>query len=306
MLITSTDPNPNSSVRVRLTPSDAPRWDTCPRQLWYSDIRRAIPRTVPVAEVFDHCVEDAVYRYLLSWKIGSASPGPEDLFEELWRESTASIPIQCHSPGSPDFLRRLGRDLLAQLPAAWERSHLDIVVDDCGEPVIRKPLRLSLGRRGRIQLELCGCIGALVLTPHQNGGRDLALLEVTPITLNHGTRFVRRSDQLTGGQLLVNAHFRRWGDRLVTRVGFWDFIKARQGARIADPLLVDARSHNDMDEYEEKLWWIAESVIRQHFSRTSREHFNCPCPQCPFVRHCLDEDATDLLFPTVPALAATA
>lgn len=306
MQITSLDPNPNSLVSVRLTPSDAPRWDTCPRQVWYSDIRRVFPRAVPISDIFDHCLEDAVYRYLLSWKLRTASPGPVQVFEELWRESIASVPIQCHNPSSPDFLRRLGANLLARLPDAWERSQFDIVVDDCGEPIIKKPLRLQLGRRGRIDLEICGSVGALVQTPHEVGGCDLVLLEVTPITLNHGKRFARRSDHLTGCQLLVDSHFRRWGDRTLTRIGFWDFIKGRQGGRIADPLLVQARSQIEMIEYGEKLWWIAENVVRQRFSRTSREHFNCPCPQCPFVRHCLDEDATDLVFPTVPALAATA
>jgi hypothetical protein len=256
--------------------------------------------------VFNHCLEDAVYAYLLALKVGTPTPSAPDLFNTLWQDALVASSVDFRHPTSAAFLQTLGRELLDGLPAAWEQTGLDVAVDGTGEPMIQKPCRLVLGARGQTELEFHGCICLLARPRDPLDARGLTLLVVTPVTSPFSPCFTRRSDLLTGYQLLADAYCDRWDGELVAHVGFWNFIKARTGARIVDPALVPARRRSEMTEYVEKLWWIAESAARNRFSRTSRDAVTIPCPRCVFLRHCLDGDATGLRFSTSPALAAIA
>jgi hypothetical protein len=162
-------------------------------------------------------------------------------------------------------------------------------------------LRAPFGRRGRIELELQGVAG-LVVRSRQRG---LAVLEVASVHSPHSVRFARRSDRLTGAQWLVDAN-RDPGDPHISRLGFWDFIHTRSGTDITVPLFVDSRPVVELAEYRDKVWWMTEDIIRHRFARTPRWQFNTPCVRCVFADHCLYQDATGLLFPSEPVIAAIA
>jgi hypothetical protein len=271
-----------ATIHVNLSSADLLRWNSCPRKRCYEDSCHAAPCVASASAVFAHCVEDAVYPYLLAWKLGTPLPDPAEVFDALWHEATSESEVHFVDRQGHRVLRRLGRSLLRKMPSAWERSELDIVTDDHCEPVIQKPLRLDLGSRRGVQLEFCGCVGVLAQPQEPADPTGLVLLEVSP-ALRPGAWLARRADRLTGAQLLADAHRARWGDRVIARTGFWDLIATCGEPRRLEPVLGRARTPSEVAEYGEALWWMAERAGQAHRTRADDDACGPPASRCPFA-----------------------
>lgn len=295
----------DSRVSVQIAPADVASWDNCHRQLAYEQVWRVQVASPDALEVFGGCIEQSVYHFLLETAIGGRVTDPIEQFVKIWREALSERPPQFRARENAQSFERAGTKLMRLLGGAWKRSGLAIARYRDGTPLIRLPASLEwdlkFDRTPQLALELIGTIGVIV------EGRDLgrALLEVTTVRSPHSHRFVRRTDILTGYQLLFNEEGRReFWDKEVNAVGFWDFIKTEADASIADPLFAPARQADEITEFCNKVDWMAEDVAQGRFTRTSRWEWNTPCARCPYARHCMDEDTTGLLFPSQPLIAA--
>jgi hypothetical protein len=165
---------------------------------------------------------------------------------------------------------------------------------------------MSLGRRAGIEVIWTGEIDLVAYTREA----ALAVVDVKSAASSHTPLYALRADQLTSYQMLLEAHGKALGIAPVQKLGFWDFLK-RKAARIEPPVLVPTRSAEELAEFRDKVFWLAQDIVGGRFPRASRMQYNTPCELCDYARFCIDGDEEGLLFegkaPKKPAaLAASA
>jgi RecB family exonuclease len=291
-------------VRLYVTSSQVAMADNCRRQHWLQYIRRVKVLAPSANLVFGRALDLAVREFLKAMAAGASVSDPATRFREHWREARLAQPLTYAATQTPEAFEHMGTTLMRQLPGAWEESGFQVVHDGAGEPLIDRTLELDLGRRGALEVTLSGTIDVLVYTP----AIELAVLDVKSAAQAHSYLYTQRSDQLTCYQLLVDAHRRTLGLPAVAKLGFWDFLKLKRSARIEPAVLAPPRSAEDLLEFREKLFWLAEDIARGRFPRASRMQFNTPCELCDYARFCIEDDENGLAFegsaPKKPAAIA--
>lgn len=279
-------------TRVALSPADVVSWDNCQRQYWYERVRRVRVFHPSAESIFSAIVGDTVQSYLMAHSLAMKWE-PGEKWVQWWRDAICEqSPIFSGNRTAQD-LERMGLALMRQLPKAWARTGLTVLTNAREEPLVRRATSACLGKRGDVTVDLQGQVEVLVKSPDGFVG----LLEIAAVHSPHSERFTRRSDLLTGKQLLADDYLSVDLDARVIFVGFWDFIYTRSQTAIAPPRQVRARTESELSEYREKCWWIADDITRERFPRTSRWQFNTPCACCPFAGHCLYNDMNGLDFP---------
>lgn len=279
-------------MRIYLSPSQVTAHDDCPRQHWYQSIRK-VKVIAPAANLaFGTCIDVSVREYLHAIAMGLRAPDPVARFSELWGQARSESPLTYASTQTPLNFEAMGVDLMKSFPGAWEQTGYHIVQDTDQRPLLNLRLQVSLGRRGDLEVILTGVLDVVAY----NADIQLGILDVKASASAHTAFFALSSDQLTAYQLLLNAHRKSLGLPAIEWLGFWDLLK-RKSARIEAPVNVPARSQQDLGEFREKLFWIAEDIARGRFSKRSRKQHNTPCESCDFGRACHEDDHEGLLFP---------
>jgi hypothetical protein len=285
--------DPLRAVIVRVSPQDFVVWQECARRLQYERFWNVHPEAAPAGEVFAHCITDSVHRYLLARAQGERLPRPMAYFRTLWEESLSNTPLSFERGYPASRYLRMGRDLMQQLPTAWERSGLTIARDRQGAPLIATPMSCEIGVQGQLHLHLADTVS--VLATDEKGA--LALLQIACPLRPHSLQQVRSSALLAGYEELMEGNRERLGLPRLHLAGFWDFLRSAH-ARIEAPLFVPARSHYGRRLYREKLWWMADQVRHRLFPQVSRGSKQKPCRDCVFNGHCHDGDASGLRLPS--------
>jgi hypothetical protein len=286
-------------VRIRLSASQVATGDNCRRQLWYRNIRKVQVTALSANLAFGKCIDVAAREYVLALTLDLALPDPVRRFQDLWREARSESMLSYASTQSPDDFESMGTALMQQWPGEWEQSGYQVALDAEGNPLLDLALRVYLGRRGDIEVELYGVLDLVVYTP----AAALAVIDMKSAASAHTTLHAHQSDQLTTYQVLLQANASRLGLPPVEKLGFWDFLKRKRSSDVSAPLLVDIRASDALREFRDKLFWLAQDIVHGRFPKCSRMQFNTPCELCDFNQHCVYGDAEGLVFPPEPASA---
>lgn len=200
----------------------------------------------------------------------------------------------------------MGVDLMKSLPGAWEETRFHIAQDVNRRPLLNVRLQVSLGEREGLEVILTGVLDLIAYSKIELGIVDLKSARAMPTP-----SFTVRSDQLTMYQLLLGAHCEPLGLPRIGWLAFWDFLKLKS-ARIEAPVCVPRRGAQELREFRDKLFWLAEDIARARFPRESRMQHNTPCNECDFGSACIEDDEEGLLFrgdapkkPVLPMDAST-
>lgn len=283
-------------MQIRLRSSLIATADNCRRMLRYQWMQKVRALAEPANLTFGRCVDIATREYLRALTLGTPLPDPVADFRGRWTETVRTQVITFAATQSPDTFERMGVDLLRLLPESWDQTGYEVALDADGEPLLDVKLSHFMGQQAGIELYLDGTLDVIVYTDLG----DLAVLDVKSASAAHTPLYTARSDQLTSYQILVASNRRKLGLPTLQKLGFWDFLKRRASSRVEKPVLVPLRSTQELSEFRQKCFWIAEDIQRGRFPKASRMQFNTPCEMCEYAQHCVYGDADGLVFPANP------
>lgn len=278
--------------------------DNCRRQHWYQSIRR-VKVVAPSANLaFGTCLDISTREYLHAIAVDSFVPDPVSRFLELWRKARAQSPLTYASTQTPQAFENMGVDLMKSFPTAWDETRFLIARDVKRQPLLNVRLQVSLGTKRGIEVILTGILDLIAYSEIALGIVDVKSARSMPTP-----SFAMRADQLTMYQLMLGAHRELLGLPSVGWLAFWDFLKLKS-PRIEPPVCVPPRPVQDLCEFREKMFWLAEDIARERFPKASRMQHNTPCDECDFAPACITDDEEGLLFrgedPKKPALSMAA
>lgn len=280
-------------VRIRLSASQIASADNCRRLHWYQSVRKARVAALAANLAFGHCVDAVTREYLRALTLGLALPDPVIDFRRRWSEKTSTEVLVFSATQSPETFERMGIDLLRALPESWDATGFEVALTANGDPMLDLRLSRDLGCESGIELTLDGVIDVVVYTDRG----DLGVIDVKSSAVIHTSLYAVRSDQLTSYQTLVEGNADSLGLPPLRKLGFWDFLKRKASSRVEKPLLVPTRRPQELAEFRQKCFWIAEDILRKRFPKASRLQFNTPCELCDFAQHCVYGDEDGLVFP---------
>jgi hypothetical protein len=280
-------------VRIVLSPSQIATAEDCRFQHWLRSILKVKPAASAANLAFGTCLDIATREYVRAVTLGSTPENPVAHFRRLWQEKRSELMLTYASTQSPESLEKMGVALMELWPSDWAQSGFEVALDQEGHPLIDVPLRVLVGRRGDIELEMYCVLDLVVYTPEA----ELTIIDCKSAARMHSTLYAHRSAQLTSYQFVMEANRQRLGLPPVQRLGFWDFLKRKKSSRIEPPLLIDPRPNEVIKEFCEKLFWLAEDIARKRFPKSSRMLHNTPCEACDYAQYCVYGDAEGLLFP---------
>lgn len=243
---------------------------------------------------FGQCTDVATREYLRALTLGNPLPDPVAEFSSLWKKTVETKILIFSATQDVHTFERTGVDLMRQLPESWDQTGYEVALNGAGAPLLDVKLSHYLGRESDIDLYLDGTLDVLVYTDES----DLAVLDVKSAATEHTPLYTVRSDQLTSYQVIVESNRSKLELPPLRWLGFWDFLKRRASSRVEKPLMVPLRSPEELREFRQKCFWIAEDIKRGRFPKVSRMQFNSPCEMCEYAQHCVYGEEEGLVFPT--------
>lgn len=288
---------------MRLSPTAVLKYETCPRQYYLEEVWRVRTVHTPANLVFGRIVHAVIEQWLRGWLAGQ-TPDAVRLFDGLWRKAQFEHGIEYSATQSAKSLAATGQALVAQFVSAWLGFGLMPVLDIRSEPMIERKLDVELAP----DLTYVGKLDLLVL---DGAGRLVCLDLKTPASATD-PGWLEASDQLTDYQLLLDAHADRLGLPPVERLGLLELIKRKvptcqgKGPEVCPPITVERRDPADLENYRQKVLWVAEDIQRERFPRRGLMAHNSPCGLCAMRGWCHDGDAEGLVLPEAEAQTAAA
>lgn len=283
---------------MRLSPTAVLKYETCPQQYYLDEVVRVRPVHKAANLVFGGVVHQVIETWLRGWLCGPA-PDAGALFDTAWQTARDAGGIDYSTTQSPEGLTATGRALATGFAAAWPGFGLLPALDGTGEPVLERKLELQItpglvfvGKPDLVVLDGDGALGCLDLkTP--SSPTDPAWLA--------------GADQLTGYQLLLDAHAERLALPPVARLGLLELVKRKvatkngKGPEVCPPVTAPRRAPEALAAYTQKVGWVAEDIDRGRFPKRSLMAHNSPCGLCAFRGLCQDGDPEGLVLPAVAA-----
>lgn len=187
-----------------------------------------------------------------------------------------------------------GQLLITRFVEWWKGSGFSVMLDREGKPIIQRELRVKLPRN----VVYTAILDLMVMTPEGQVG----IMDVKTPSADCPEGFAISSGQLTGQQLVVEAHAEELGIERVEKLGFLNAIKRPvptskrgEGPVIAPVQLVDARTPEQIEEYIQSRLWVADDIRRKRFAKRSLDAYNSPCTLCEFKKFCLTGDRDGLI-----------
>ena len=287
---------------MRLSPTAVLKYETCPQQYYLETVLRVRPAHKAANLVFGGVVHDVIETWLRGAGQGQP-PDPLQLFEQGWQAAQAAGGIDYAATQSPESLTETGQALVRQFVAAWPSFDRLPALDGQGEPVLERKLEIPLAPGlvyvGKPDLVAFGPEGSLECLDFK-----------TPSTLTDPDWLVV-ADQLTGYQLLLDAHADRLGLPPVERLGLLELVKRKvtpkgKGPEVCPPVTVARRPPTDLDAYVQKVCWVAEDIDRGRFPKRGLMAHNSPCGGCGVKGLCQRGDPEGLIVPDAEPAARAA
>lgn len=279
---------------MKLSPTSIEAYERCPYAWYLSRVARVSPVATQGNLVFGSTVHEAIETWLRRRAIGIDSD-PAEEFLLLWEQAMAETQEIVFSSGwTSDDLKETGARLLEAFRAWWDASGWQVAVDRNGEPLIERPLAVTID-----DLLFEGRIDLVAVLPDGT----LAVLDVKTPSTAAMENFAVLSDQLTSYQVLMDANADQLGIQQPTYLGFIELIKAKvgkrtgQGPRMAPPYLVQRRRPEDIHRWMIKTLWIARSIKSGVFHQRPLGAWDSPCKLCDFVGWCTQGSLEGLKVP---------
>ena len=185
---------------IRLSPTAVLKYETCPYQYLLEEVLRIRPAHRAANLVFGTVLHRTVEDWLRG-ELTGAAPDPIARFDRDWAVARDAGGIEYSATQSPECLTATGRALITGFATAWPTFQRLLAVDGQGTPLLELKLEVRLGPRltfvGRTDL----------LTFNRDG--ELECLDLKTPSTPTDPGWLANADQLTGYQLLLDAHAER-------------------------------------------------------------------------------------------------
>lgn len=263
---------------MRISPSAIMKYLDCPRAYRYQYVDRLRPQVQSSNLHFGTCVHTA----LTAWLTG-ATDDPVSCFTECWRETTEKIALDYNTVWSPEALEATGKALIEQFPPVWKETGIMPLIDEEGQPVLERNLRVPLLR----DVVLSGTPDIIAMT----GEGEVVVLDFKTASNPAPEGFAQVSDQLLAYQVLAEVHGKTLGIHRVDQIGFLELIKRKvpngkskgKGPEVMPPVLAPRQ---DPQEFIRKVAWVARNIEAGNFFPNPRMAWNSPCGLCDFRNLC--------------------
>lgn len=285
------------SAVLKLSPSAVTAYNDCPRAYRYKYVDRVELMEKSSNLLFGSAV-DTVFEQIVRGIVSTTPlPNPSTAFDAAFDEQFSFGGRIKFSKGfEKDDLRAIGRALVEDFALKYPRFGLTPIVDDQNNPVMQKYLQVEVDEG----VLLTGKLDHLAL---DKMGRVVVIDFKTARTAADKS-FVNVADQLTSYQILVDAHREELGIDRVQRLGFIEGIKRKvpvtnrgSGPYIEEPLYADRRSDTDVEEFLDKVRWIADDIRKERFPKNPRMAYNTPCAMCDYCEFCHTGNKQSLMIP---------
>jgi len=208
------------------------------------------------------------------------------VFTQTYAEWTSQCVVEISTRWKgQDAIIETGQLLVTRFVEWWRDSGFSVMLDPEGKPIIQRELRVRLPRN----VIYTAILDLMVMTPEG----QVAVVDVKTPSADCPEGFPITSGQLTGQQLVVEAHAGELGIDRVEKLGFLNAIKRPvpttkrgEGPTIAPVHLVDARTPEQVEEYIQSRLWVADDIRRKRFAKRSLDAYNTPCTLCEFRQLC--------------------
>lgn len=240
----------------RLSPTGALQYESCPKQYELAHVRRIRPERRPANLVFGQVVHLVVEEWIKGWMAGRPFD-PAAMFDREWHAAREAEGIDYSATQSPRALAETGRALVSRFAGRWPGFERLPALDRYGEPLIERELEVRVGP----DLTYAGKPDLIVFDPR--GRLECLDFKTSRAPVDPG--WLAAADQLTGYQILLDAHAGRLGVPRVERLGLLELVKRTakgEGPEVRAPVSVGRRSPAEVEAYLDKLRWMAEDIRR--------------------------------------------
>lgn len=291
------------SAVLKLSPSAVTAYDDCPRAYKYKYVDRVELVEKSSNLLFGSAVDTVFEQIVRGIVSGTPLPSPSIAFEAAFQEQFSFGGRIKYSKGfEKDDLFEIGKRLVEDFAVKYPRFGLQPIVDDQNNPIMQKYLQVEVDEG----VLLTGKLDHLAI---DRMGR-VVVIDFKTARTAADKGFVLVSDQLTSYQILVDAHREELGIDRVQRLGFIEGIKRKvsttnrgSGPFIEEPLYADRRTDAEIEEFLDKVRWVADDIRKGRFPKKPRMAYNTPCAMCDFAEACQQGNKQSLVFPPMFSLA---
>jgi len=278
---------------MRLSPTAVLKYETCPHQYFLEEVLRIRPVHKAANLVFGgvvHRVVEETFRHTLLGQPFDAVV----LFQQSWQAAREAGGIGYSATQSPESLTETGAALVGQFAREWREWGWWPALDGQNQPLIERKFHVEL-TAGLVYVGKCDLLAL-------NGDGILACLDLKTPSSATDPDWLATADQLTGYQLLLDAHAGALEIPPIQRLGLIELIKRKvtktgKGPEVCPPVTVARRPASVLDAYRQKVVWIAEDIDRQRFPKRGLAAHNSPCGLCAVKGLCQHDDVEGLVMP---------
>lgn len=274
-------------------PSQVDAWLTCGRKFYYQYVMGLLSNTGAANLYFGTSLHHGIEVFLKTYSVNDSLTA----FVDKWNEYTRENIIEYPQPFCRDSLRKTGLALIENFHAWWPSSNFSIVNMKDGSPAIERRLKVRISE----DVVLSGTPDLIA-----TDGIGVGPLDWKSVKTQHTQTFADLSDQLTAYDLLLTAN-RDLFDLSDKPIAFAAFIDL-QKKKVPEPLKKDptkyaknavfpgvfppiiSRTNRQefVNEYIQKVQWVADNIRAGNFFRVSGKAFNSPCNSCDYSKHCVN------------------
>lgn len=260
---------------IKLRPSDVLAFEQCPKA---HALRKEgwRPYKVSANLIFGTLIHRVIEARLL----GDVNDSEvEELFAREFARERATQPINFSSRMPPEKMEEMGRALVASFVEEWPKFGLEPVLDPKdGKPFMERRLEVDLGD----DVVLSAQFDMLAWDREAN----LIVVDFKTASSEAKPEFLTLADQLTAYQAVVDAWANGLGLPAVGKVGFVEGLK--RAAPKWHLKLAPRRSEEQVDEYLNKVRFVADQIRAGRIFRRSLMAWNSPCGLCDFSKLCAE------------------
>lgn len=270
-----------------LRPTAIQRYEACPAQSKLVDRDRLRTNTTSAALVFGGCVHRACLGALLMDLQGVDAGDLGDRFLAEWEAVLTQTSVRFNQTHDEASLRDIGTRLCRGFREAWAKTGLTPVIGAHGQVLVEERLRVKLSPD-------VGLSGEPDLVGMDANG-DVWVVDLKTPATKAFDGFAGIADQLTGYQLLVEAHRERLGLPKIRGLAFLEGLK-QKSARW-EWQAAERHSDQQVREYTAKALRIAALMREGYYPKRSAAAFDSPCSQCDLRGWCRTGNPEGIQFP---------
>ena len=276
-----------------LSPSRISDWERCRWSYLLKHVYRWRESATGNALVFGGAIDEAIDAHLRGIVLGK-EVDPVEVFIEAFLRKVDEGPVDYGAKWSEESMLAMGIELMKRWPEAWQAMGLTVACDANGDPLMQREIAFALPGniviRGRIDLGVFTREG------------EFAVIDVKSAAQAYPETALVLNEQLTTDQVGMDVAAAELGLPKPERLGLIELIKRQvpktsgRGPTIEPLVLTARRSEDQVNEFLQKVLWIAEDIRAQRFAKSPRMSFESPCTMCSWSRACTSKDYSDVDF----------